>query len=432
MLQPHKPPSPPFDVTHTLHNKPTHAKINEGGEEKSIIHFLPPRPARSTVAELSNPEERFAAVLSRKESSRRDGELVNEGLLPRVAAVRALLSPFCLPSSSNRHCSWSLPPSPFKPLLSPSHVIKGVAAAVMAIFLAAVTLFNSQLLALAAGTIQDLCYYGSLRYKTSIGDVYKYYVDGHWKKSSSGKFVPIINPTTRNTHYKVQGLGVNFKFGLGLTLGLGLELGLRFGISVRLHFERDRTRPEEVAGAVSLSCLASSLLQAEEKGEQKGGKMEEKEEGEGREEEGTAPTGGFAAVVVTIEHEGKREIRSGVREGQRLFHYEYCCWNCRKSLLSRLPLLFYSTLPWEEENQKEFKELEAKIATLAEAVSNMVSSRLSLCDQGTPIVECGVVIKEYSEGVSLELQGIEEWVEQGLPQGEEVKTIEPEEVVEAF
>lgn len=37
------------------------------------------------------------------------------------------------------------------------------------------------------------------------GDVFKYYADGEWKKSSSGKSVPIINPTTRKTHFKVQG-----------------------------------------------------------------------------------------------------------------------------------------------------------------------------------------------------------------------------------
>lgn len=35
--------------------------------------------------------------------------------------------------------------------------------------------------------------------------VYKYYADGGWKKSTSGKTVAIINPTTRMTQYKVQG-----------------------------------------------------------------------------------------------------------------------------------------------------------------------------------------------------------------------------------
>ena len=37
------------------------------------------------------------------------------------------------------------------------------------------------------------------------GDVFKYYADGEWKVSSSGKSVGIVNPTTRKTHYKVQG-----------------------------------------------------------------------------------------------------------------------------------------------------------------------------------------------------------------------------------
>ncbi|KAG6430820.1 hypothetical protein SASPL_108893 [Salvia splendens] len=36
------------------------------------------------------------------------------------------------------------------------------------------------------------------------GDVFKYYADGEWKVSSSGKSVGIVNPTTRKTHYKVQ------------------------------------------------------------------------------------------------------------------------------------------------------------------------------------------------------------------------------------
>jgi glyceraldehyde-3-phosphate dehydrogenase (NADP+) len=43
------------------------------------------------------------------------------------------------------------------------------------------------------------------------GDVYKYYADGEWKKSTSGKSVSIINPTTRKPQYKVQG---NFHFSL--------------------------------------------------------------------------------------------------------------------------------------------------------------------------------------------------------------------------
>ncbi|KAG4962798.1 hypothetical protein JHK85_040243 [Glycine max] len=36
------------------------------------------------------------------------------------------------------------------------------------------------------------------------GDVFKYHAQGQWNKSSSGKFVPIINPTTRKIHFKVQ------------------------------------------------------------------------------------------------------------------------------------------------------------------------------------------------------------------------------------
>ncbi|KAH9616040.1 hypothetical protein KSS87_011987 [Heliosperma pusillum] len=40
------------------------------------------------------------------------------------------------------------------------------------------------------------------------GEVYKYYADGQWKTSSSSKSVPIINPTTRKTQFKVQEEGV--------------------------------------------------------------------------------------------------------------------------------------------------------------------------------------------------------------------------------
>ncbi|KAF7139005.1 hypothetical protein RHSIM_Rhsim07G0164200 [Rhododendron simsii] len=36
------------------------------------------------------------------------------------------------------------------------------------------------------------------------GDVYKYYSEGEWKVSSSGKTVSIVNPTTRKTQFKVQ------------------------------------------------------------------------------------------------------------------------------------------------------------------------------------------------------------------------------------
>ena len=36
-------------------------------------------------------------------------------------------------------------------------------------------------------------------------EVYKYYADGEWRKSTSGKSVSIINPTTRKVQFKVQG-----------------------------------------------------------------------------------------------------------------------------------------------------------------------------------------------------------------------------------
>jgi hypothetical protein len=39
------------------------------------------------------------------------------------------------------------------------------------------------------------------------GEVYKYYADGEWRVSGSGKTVAIVNPTTRKTQYKVQGAG---------------------------------------------------------------------------------------------------------------------------------------------------------------------------------------------------------------------------------
>lgn len=43
------------------------------------------------------------------------------------------------------------------------------------------------------------------------GDVFKYYCEGEWKKSSSGKSVAIINPSTRKTQYKVQGIFFRIK-----------------------------------------------------------------------------------------------------------------------------------------------------------------------------------------------------------------------------
>lgn len=42
------------------------------------------------------------------------------------------------------------------------------------------------------------------------GDVFKYYADGEWKKSASGKSVSIINPTTRKVQYKVQGITIYY------------------------------------------------------------------------------------------------------------------------------------------------------------------------------------------------------------------------------
>lgn len=51
--------------------------------------------------------------------------------------------------------------------------------------------------------------YGSMAgkgfYKDIIeGDTYKYYANGEWKVSSSGKFVPITNPFTLQVQFKVQ------------------------------------------------------------------------------------------------------------------------------------------------------------------------------------------------------------------------------------
>ncbi|MCO5555556.1 hypothetical protein L7F22_009101 [Adiantum nelumboides] len=36
------------------------------------------------------------------------------------------------------------------------------------------------------------------------GDTFKYFVDGQWKKSISGQSMPVINPTSRNTFFKVS------------------------------------------------------------------------------------------------------------------------------------------------------------------------------------------------------------------------------------
>ena len=40
--------------------------------------------------------------------------------------------------------------------------------------------------------------------KASSG-IYKYYVNGEWKESTSDKSVGILNPTSNETVYKVQG-----------------------------------------------------------------------------------------------------------------------------------------------------------------------------------------------------------------------------------
>lgn len=40
-------------------------------------------------------------------------------------------------------------------------------------------------------------------------NVFKYYSEGEWKKSASGKSVAIVNPTTRKTQYKVQGVYIS-------------------------------------------------------------------------------------------------------------------------------------------------------------------------------------------------------------------------------
>lgn len=42
--------------------------------------------------------------------------------------------------------------------------------------------------------------------KTSEPDVYKYYVDGEFRVSSSGKLVNILNPATNQVQFKVQGM----------------------------------------------------------------------------------------------------------------------------------------------------------------------------------------------------------------------------------
>ncbi len=39
----------------------------------------------------------------------------------------------------------------------------------------------------------------------SSSGLYKYFVDGEWKESASGKTVNVINPTTQKPEYQVQG-----------------------------------------------------------------------------------------------------------------------------------------------------------------------------------------------------------------------------------
>lgn len=41
--------------------------------------------------------------------------------------------------------------------------------------------------------------------KASDANVYKYYLNGEWKISTSGKTVNILNPTTNETAFNVQG-----------------------------------------------------------------------------------------------------------------------------------------------------------------------------------------------------------------------------------
>jgi hypothetical protein len=53
-----------------------------------------------------------------------------------------------------------------------------------------------------AAMAQTGAFYGDI---TSSSGVYKYLVDGEWKESSSGKTVSVINPTTQQPEYQVQG-----------------------------------------------------------------------------------------------------------------------------------------------------------------------------------------------------------------------------------
>jgi len=40
--------------------------------------------------------------------------------------------------------------------------------------------------------------------------VYKYYVNGEWKETSSNRTVPVINPSTLKKDFQVQGMHRNF------------------------------------------------------------------------------------------------------------------------------------------------------------------------------------------------------------------------------
>jgi glyceraldehyde-3-phosphate dehydrogenase (NADP+) len=54
-----------------------------------------------------------------------------------------------------------------------------------------------------AGAAEDsAAFYAPIR---SGSGAFKYFVDGEWRESSSGKTVPVLNPTTQQQEYAVQG-----------------------------------------------------------------------------------------------------------------------------------------------------------------------------------------------------------------------------------
>ena len=53
---------------------------------------------------------------------------------------------------------------------------------------------------------------------------YKFYLDGRWQESASGKTVPVINPCTREPQYHMQG-ALAFVVGRVCVLGLGMVGG---------------------------------------------------------------------------------------------------------------------------------------------------------------------------------------------------------------